>query len=342
MKDIGSNIKRLRLSKTMTQEQLAEKLNISAQAVSKWENGTTTPDIMMLPELSVIFGVTIDELFTMTDEARFERIDNMLWDVRFIPESTFRDTERFLKEKTGDPAVEGTATLLLAQLYNKRADEYHDMASPLARRALELLPDRKDAHSAIFDAEKGPCDDWNCSNHHELIEFYKDFVGRHPDDRRCYYWLLDLLIADGRTVEAREYLEKLKTVAYTFHYELYLYAIQKKEGDMPTAEETLNAMLKNHPDEWMTNFSYANEMAKLCRYDEAVEYFKKDIEAAPKPRFVDPFEAIAHICEIRGDLAGAIEMYREAMEVMKTEWNETEGEGIDRYLREIDRLEKKM
>ena len=342
MTDIGTNIKKLRLSKTMTQEQLAEKLHISAQAVSKWENGTTAPDIALLPELSVIFGVTIDDLFTLTDEARFERIDNMLWDVRFIPETTFRETERFLRDKMNDPATEPQATLLLAQLYNKRADEYHDMASPLARRALMLNPESKDAHNAIFDAERGPYDDWNTINHHELIEFYKGVVERRPDDRRGYYWLLDLLIADGRCAEAREYAERMKATGYTFHYELYMYKIIKQEGNLTEALETLDAMLTDHPDEWMANFAYASEMAKICRYDKAVEYFKKDIELAPAPRYVDPFEAIAHICEIRGDYSGAVDMYRQAMEIMKTEWNETEGEGIDRYLREIARLEAKM
>ena len=82
--DFGSRIKSLRLSRSMTQDQLAQKLGVSAQAVSKWESGTNMPDILMLPDLSVIFGVTIDELFAMTDEHRMERIENMLYDVRFL------------------------------------------------------------------------------------------------------------------------------------------------------------------------------------------------------------------------------------------------------------------
>lgn len=344
MLDIGNNIKNLRLSKNMTQDQLAAKLNISPQAVSKWENGTTAPDIALLPELSVILGVTIDDLFAMTDETRFERIDNMLWDVRFLPEQTFRETERFLADKMRDAATEPQATLLLAELYNKRANEYHEKASPLARRALELSPETKDAHNAVFDAERGPYSDWNTMNYHELIEFYEGVTAKHPDDRRNYYWLLDLLIADGRTAEAREYAEKLKSVAYTYHYELYMYQIIKAEGDLDAALDMLDSMLKNHPEAWQIAFAYANEMAKLCRYDTAIEYFKKDIELAPHPQFVDAYEAIAHICEIRGDGAGAIDMYRQAIEIMKTDWNETEGEGIDRYLRriaELERLQKK-
>lgn len=59
---IGKNIKRLRITTGMTQEQLAERLHISGQAVSKWENETTLPDITQLPNLADCFGVTIDEL----------------------------------------------------------------------------------------------------------------------------------------------------------------------------------------------------------------------------------------------------------------------------------------
>ncbi len=60
--DIGQKIKSLRKTKKLTQEQLAEYLQISSQAVSKWETGVSSPDIDMLPRLAVFFGVSIDEL----------------------------------------------------------------------------------------------------------------------------------------------------------------------------------------------------------------------------------------------------------------------------------------
>lgn len=62
MNEIGRNIKRLRQNKAVTQEQTAEYLHISAQAVSKWECGTAMPDIALLPALADYFGVSIDEL----------------------------------------------------------------------------------------------------------------------------------------------------------------------------------------------------------------------------------------------------------------------------------------
>lgn len=59
---IGENIKNLRRRKGMTQENLAELLNISSAAVSKWESGSTYPDITAIIPLAQIFDVTIDEL----------------------------------------------------------------------------------------------------------------------------------------------------------------------------------------------------------------------------------------------------------------------------------------
>lgn len=64
MDNIGLNVKRLRQSKRITQEQLAEQLHISPQAISKWECGSALPDIQMLPMLADIFDVSLDELFS--------------------------------------------------------------------------------------------------------------------------------------------------------------------------------------------------------------------------------------------------------------------------------------
>ena len=60
--NIGENIRRLRRAADMTQEQLADKLGVAYQSVSRWENQTTYPDIEFLPALAGIFGVTVDEL----------------------------------------------------------------------------------------------------------------------------------------------------------------------------------------------------------------------------------------------------------------------------------------
>lgn len=59
---VGKNIKKFREGKGMSQEQLAEKLSVTRQAVSNWENGKTEPDIETLHGISVALEVTVEEI----------------------------------------------------------------------------------------------------------------------------------------------------------------------------------------------------------------------------------------------------------------------------------------
>ena len=341
--DFGGRIKTLRLSKSMTQEQLAQRLRVSPQAVSKWENGVTLPDIQLLPELSILLGTSIDALFSMTDDKRMERIENMLWDQRFLSREEFEAEERFLKDKCLEPDAQARATLLLAELYCKRAREYRELASPLARKALELLPDyEKAAHTALFEAEGGVFPDWNAVNHHRTIAFYQDFITRHPGQRRAYLWLLDLLIDDGRCPEARKYLEKMNRLGESYHSDLYLGMILEKEGKPEEAAACWERMTQKDPDNWQSWFARADRLAKRCAYPEAIALYEKALALSPRPRFTDPVNAIAQLYEIQGQYEKAVEFYQKEIEIVREDWNETQGEAIDEPLRNIARLKEKM
>lgn len=61
---IGKNIKELRISAGLTQRALAYKLRVSVQAVSKWEQERSLPDITLLPDIAKLFSVSIDRLFS--------------------------------------------------------------------------------------------------------------------------------------------------------------------------------------------------------------------------------------------------------------------------------------
>lgn len=74
---LGKRIASLRKENNLKQEDLAQMLNISPQAISKWENDLTCPDISILPELSKILNVSIDELLVGKKE---------LNDVKLIPQ----------------------------------------------------------------------------------------------------------------------------------------------------------------------------------------------------------------------------------------------------------------
>lgn len=66
-KTIGKKLFDLRKQSGFTQDYVAEKLGVSAQAVSKWENDIACPDIMTLPIIADLYGITIDELFKSDD-----------------------------------------------------------------------------------------------------------------------------------------------------------------------------------------------------------------------------------------------------------------------------------
>ena len=77
MTHIGITIKELRKKKDMTQEKLAEYLNVSFQAVSKWETGVASPDLSMIVPLARLLGVTTDELFGLASTKEDPRLKEL-------------------------------------------------------------------------------------------------------------------------------------------------------------------------------------------------------------------------------------------------------------------------
>lgn len=74
----GAMIKRLREERKLTQQELAERLNVSDKAVSKWETGRGYPDITLIEPLSKALGVSVIELFSGEDVVNTNRSSNML------------------------------------------------------------------------------------------------------------------------------------------------------------------------------------------------------------------------------------------------------------------------
>ncbi|HNZ62711.1 MAG TPA: helix-turn-helix transcriptional regulator [Bacillota bacterium] len=71
---LGNNIAKYRKEKGMTQDKLAEIMSVSPQAVSKWENNISYPDIELLPKLADVFGISIDELFSKSTPPETELV----------------------------------------------------------------------------------------------------------------------------------------------------------------------------------------------------------------------------------------------------------------------------
>ena len=78
MLQFKDKIKKLRKEKDMTQEQLAEYMGVSPQAVSRWETGTTCPDIFALPALAELFGITVDGLLGVDEKEKQREIRSII------------------------------------------------------------------------------------------------------------------------------------------------------------------------------------------------------------------------------------------------------------------------
>lgn len=82
--NIGGKIKALRKDKDITQEKLASYLNVSCQAISKWENGTASPDISLIIPIANFFNISIDELFDRDAEKIKTEIEDFLKQASYL------------------------------------------------------------------------------------------------------------------------------------------------------------------------------------------------------------------------------------------------------------------
>lgn len=336
--NFGKKLKELRLQKAVTQEQFAMQLNISPQAVSKWENNITLPDIQLLPEISVYFGVTIDDLFEMTDEKHLQRIENMVNTKRILEKSDFEYARRFLQNKLAQKESAPRCLTLLSALYNSKADEYSSLAEYYAKEALILEPENKGNHVNLLQAQHGTSSDWYLASHSKRIQYYQRFTEDHPAYLKGYLWLLHDLIADNRCDEAEEVLNRLEKSDSSCRILLYRGKIAWARGDHRYGMEIWRKMSEQYADDWLAQLAMADCLSFTGQYDKAIPYYRKSLELQPVPRYTDAYLSMAQIYEIQGNYEAAIQAWEGVLELRQKEWNYQEGEAVDEPVREIARL----
>ena len=336
--EMGKEIRRLRNDRGLTQEALAAALNVTAQTVSKWECGNSIPDVQLLPEIAVYFGVTIDQLFAMTPEQQIERIENRIYTHGMFSEAEQRQIEQQLLAIAENPAYAGKAELTLAILYNNQAEQYRLLAVKHGKEAVERTGD-PEAISELANAWGSYMPDWCVRNHHALIDWYSDYCRRHPEKRSALMWLLDNLIDDRRLTEARAWLKKLELMDDSFRVPMYRYLIALAAGEKDEAEKILGELETMEDQEWCWATTLGDIYTQRQEYDKAIEWYRRGQEIQPAPKYVDSAESIAHICEIRGDKAGAIAAYREQLRLMREDWGIISGEECEKVERAIQKLQ---
>ena len=143
---LGEKITSLRKQKNISQEVFANYLGVSFQAVSKWENGNTMPDVMMIPAIASFFGVSTDELFDFNlyeTEKQVEAVCHEAYQYRF---SDSEKSEQILRE--GLKRFPGNDIILNNLLYTL---DYKTRADEVITLCKSLIESTKD-DSVKYDA----------------------------------------------------------------------------------------------------------------------------------------------------------------------------------------------
>lgn len=180
------NLRRLRMEKKLTQEQLANILGVSVQSVSRWECGNTLPDVLLLPEIAKLYGVTVDDLYR--EDAKGYR--NYAQRLLSVYEASGR-TEDFLAAEQAYSAMNEEE--LAADDLRSWGVLYHYMTKHCARLAQRKLEEAM-AHAGVTEQvycsaalQKNAllCD---LGRGREEAERYEKLLAEKPEDPKL--WVL--------------------------------------------------------------------------------------------------------------------------------------------------------
>lgn len=259
---LGEKIKALRKQKNISQEVFANYLGVSFQAVSKWENGNTMPDVTMIPAIASFFGVSTDELFDFnlfemekqieeicdeaykyrfSDSAKSERIlrdglqrfpgnDIILNNLLYTLDYQTRADEviticKALIESTKDDSVKYDACRILASCYKENGQD--DLVKPTLENIPEIYFSKLELMASLLDGE----DSYEAAQKHKNIS---------AED------LIDMLIIVGKRL-----MEKGET--------------EKAESQFRIAQKVMDAFADDFVEEkWFnaTVYEYTSEQRK--------------------------------------------------------------------------------
>ena len=337
---LGKKIRQLRRDQGMSQQVLSDKLGVTAQAVSKWENETSSPDISMLPSLASVFGVQIDDLFEYSRDKQFEKISNMIELKANITNKEFADAESFLLREIERNPEDHESNSTLADLYCTQAYLLNKKAVHYGKAALALEPNSKFDLNTINNSWGGKRYDWNVANHHELIDYLKKLLKDRPENTKAYFYLIDNLVDDGRIAEARQVLAESKVKNPDNLNEAYEIWLDENESGFESVKTRYEELAKKYPKDWRILFNVANSFSHWEHYEQAIIYWQMAFDAMDPPRFTDFYESIAQ-CHIRlGNTREAIEAYRKEKALLRDEWDMSLGSDQDRLDKRIRHLEE--
>lgn len=294
------NLKKFRLAKGFTQEQVADKLNVNAQTVSRWECGTTLPDVLTLPVLARLYEVTTDDFYkksTVAYDNYAERLSSVYENSR-DPEDFMRCRVEYLKLikagelSTGDKWRYGWIHMYMMNYCRDVAMEWYD-------KAVNDNPDDDPQNYPIACMQRTHMH-FLLHKENEIISELKEKAEANPDNPRD---------ADNLIV-ALDFAKK-----YDEAYAVFKEAIKK------------------FPNDWRMYIHGGDICNLLEKYDEALVYYDRAGEIGTY--FCDELYCKASLYEKLGDYEKSHDMYMEIADILRRRGYDVEADMAEESAKEV-------
>ena len=273
--NFSRNLKTLRAEKGLTQEQVAERLNVSSQAVSRWECGTGTPDIMLLPEIARMYCVTIDDLY----KEKTEGYENFAQRLAALYEHTRKPEDFLIAEQEFRGMMEkGTCSpediRIYGILHQYMMNYCKDAAIRLFDKVLREAKKEDEVYARTKSQKIAMMAGIGCGK--EMIDEQLEVIERGSRNPMDYGHLLLACLETGKYELAYEWLEK---------------------------------SIALFPEDWMLLVYGGAICEQLGKIEEAFAYWNKALKV--EEGYVDPLYAKAECHEKLGEKEKARECWEE-------------------------------
>ncbi len=299
----SENMKKFRLAKKYTQEEVAERLCVTAQSVSRWECGNTLPDVLILPEIAKLYGVMIDDLFKKRSVAyeNYAQRLSALYEISKDPEDFLRCRLEYQKlMKSGELSIHDKwdyAWLHKAMMYfcKNEALKWFD----------EVLSDKTQKNSLPYRRAAS-------MKQSMLFSF-----GNGNDILRERQSAMD---------EAKGALDEREWILLIEAYEL--------SKQYEKAFSVCNVAMEKFPDNWELYCCAGSLCEDMKKYDEAIGYYEKAEKMGTY--FCDGKYAIAMCYRKLEKFKEAYQVYLEIADIHRKNGYDVEAEQALGYAKEIE------
>lgn len=281
---LSENLKKFRTAKGMTQEQVANALNVNAQTVSRWECAATLPDVLTLPELARLYGVTVDDFY----KKRSVAYDNYAQRLAAVYEKTL-DPEDFLRCVLEYRKLMKNGELSAADKWYY-ATIHHFMLCDCKEKALEwydrAIAEGPDADPHVYRRARSLRNEllFELGRGGEVIAQQNAACAGAPNEPEEWMFLIEAYMLDGNYEEA---------------YSVFRKAIDKFQ------------------DNWTLYIHGGDICRNLKRYDEAFAYWDKAGELGTD--FYDEYYSRAYCYEDMGEYEKSYQIFMELASLLRQE-----------------------